>query len=401
MKTAQSTKTQIVERARQNEDALRESEKSLVDMQAHFQEVSRALDSEKRACALLQSKMAHTQELLTIEKKRREESETKAIQVQTLEEELAVLKQNLRQKELEGLEQSQRTDRSSAQLVEMQSTIGQLQHDLDAIRQEKTTWLDERLELRRAVSELENIIHASRDLREPVPKASRNSWTGVIPHDNAGAPTSVTLGQRVYELTLQIKNLRLEHAEAISTSQDLDSKYVGLVQTNNFFRHRIEDVHGLVASLVSDLHESRREAENILQEASRMQSALSRERNEAHTSLERCEQLRASAEDRASGIELKFHTLETHLEKSEEANRRAAAELDLLRRTIPELEGQYRELQAQTQKTADNLADELRSAKKEVLRLQAELSQEKTLHTTSLSNVENKDRTPYGCQGTR
>ena len=437
LKTTQGTKTQIVERARRDEGSLREAEQSLVDAQSLAQEARRALENEKRASALLQTEMVHLKELLGIEKKRRAESDQRqqrsddqaaacSIQAHKLEEEIAVLTQSLRQRDAEGLMQSERVEHSNAQVEEIKGVVGQLQYDLDAIRQEKTKWLDERLELRRAVTELEYSTQVGVDSRELKYRTARNPWVdGRNPQDKAGA-NAATLAQRIFETATQIKNMRQEYAEAVSTNQELDNKYVGLVKTNDFFRHRIEDVESLVSCLVSELCELSGEMEDTLQDTDRIQSLQhsqsvrdsvkianmehrsaqqetklkenaevikisTRARDEAHASLERCDQLRASAEEIVRGTDGKSKKLENSLEKAEDANRRATTESDLLRRTINELEGQYKGLQTQAKHSTDQIADELRSNKKEVLRLQAELSQAKTLQMASFSDAESKE----------
>ena len=437
LKTTQGTKTQIVERARRDEGSLREAEQSLVDAQSLAQEVRRALENEKRASALLETEMVHLKELLGIEKKRRAESDQRqqrsddqaaacSIQAHKLEEEIAVLTQSLRQRDAEGLMQSERVEHSNAQVEEIKGVVGQLQYDLDAIRQEKTKWLDERLELRRAVTELEYSTQVGVDSRELKYRTARNPWVdGRNPQDKAGA-NAATLAQRIFETATQIKNMRQEYAEAVSTNQELDNKYVGLVKTNDFFRHRIEDVESLVSCLVSELCELSGEMEDTLQDTDRIQSLQhsqsvrdsvkianmehrsahqetklkenaevikisTRARDEALASLERCDQLRAAAEEIVRGTDGKSKKLENSLEKAEDANRRATTESDLLRRTINELEGQYKGLQTQAKHSTDQIADQLRSNKKEVLRLQAELSQAKTLQMASFSDAESKE----------
>jgi chromosome segregation ATPase len=435
MKFMQSTKTQMTERLRRNEDALRESEQNLVDVQALAQEYNRALEDEKRAHALLQTEIAHVKERLNIEKKRREECELKqqrfedqaadqSAHVTKLEEEIIVMKQNLRRREVEGLDQSQRADRSEAQTAELQIAIGQVHHDLDALKDEKTKWLDERLELRRAVTELEYVMQPGGDSREFKDKATRNPLTdGSNPQDKW---RTATLSQRISEAAAQMRNMRQEHLDALSTNRLLGDKYTGLVKTNDFFRHRIDNVEGLVSFLVSDLRELSQETEGILQETDRVHGlnysdcsrqakkvttleqrlaqqeaqmkentealrSMTRARDDAQASLKRCEQLRASAEDIVRGTGDRSRVLQNNLERAEESNRRAATEIDLLRRTISELESQYKGLQAQSKQSTDSMADELRNTKKEVLRLQAEISQIKTVNVASLANAENKE----------
>ena len=438
IKSMQGTKTQMSERLRRNEDALRESEQSLIDVQAAAQESKRALEDERRAHALLQTETAHVNELLNMEKKRREESEMRqqrienqaadhASHVTKLEEEVVMLKQNLRRREVEGLDQSQRADRSDAQTADLQIAVGQLQHDLDAVKDEKTKWLDERLELRRAVTELEYSMHPSGESREIKNKATRNPLTdGSNPQDKSPWARTATLSQRIFEAAAQMRNMRQEYSDALSTNRQLGDKYTGLVKTNDFFRHRIGNVEGLVSFLVSDLRELSEETEDILQETDRVHGLnhsecsrnaikitnleqrlaqqetqmrenaealriMTRARDDAQASLERCEQMRASAEDIVRGTGDRSKLLQTSLERAEEANRRAATESDLLRRTIGELEAQYKELQTQSRQSTDSIADELRSAKKEILRLQAEISQIKTLHVASLADAEKKE----------
>jgi len=438
LKAAQGAKAQILERAQQDEKALRESEQSLVDLQALAQESTRALENEKRAHSLLRTEMAHAQDLLNLEKKRREESETRqklaedqletqAVQAQKMGEEIDRLTQQLRHRNIESLDQSQRAERSSAQAQEFQGAALQLQQELDSAREEKAKMLDERLELRRAVTELEHAIQSSSDSRDARYKASRNPWMDERnPYDKSGSAATLTLAQRIFETTSQIKNIRHDYAEVVSTNQELDSKFVGLVKTTDVFRHRIQDVESLISSFVSELRDLNSETESMLQETNRLHSSslsessrnllkistfeqrlmqqdaqlkeatetikiLTRARDEAHASLERCERLRLSAEDTARTFEGKSRTLQSNLEKAEEGNRRAAAETDLLRRTIHELESQYKELQTQANLSAEKSADELRSAKKENLRLQADFSQIKNLHMASMSDAESKE----------
>ena len=135
LKTTQGTKVQISERLRRNEDALREAEQSLLDVQSREQDSSRALENEKRAHALLQTELSHLKEFLNIEKKRREEAEMRQQhcddQASELiagkkkhEEEIALLRQNLRHRKVEGQDFSQHADRSDAQVEELQIATG-------------------------------------------------------------------------------------------------------------------------------------------------------------------------------------------------------------------------------------------------------------------------------------
>ena len=435
LKTTQGAKAQILERAQRDDNALRETEQNLVDLQRQAQESTTALENEKRAHLLLRTEMTHAQDMLNLERKRREECEMNqqrsddqlqahALQAQKLGEEIDNLKQQLRRRDLESLDHSQRAERSNAHAYELEDTAKQLQRDLDASREEKAKLLDERLELRRAVNDLEHAMQMSADSRDARHRASRNPWTDERnPQDRA---STLTLAQRVLETTAQIKNIRHDYAEVVSTNQKLDSKFVGLVKTNDVFRQSIQDVESLISSLVSELRDVNSEAETILQETDRLQASnfshssrisakiltleersmqreaqlreatekiniLTRARDEAQASLERCERLRSSAEDIARNLEGRSKTLQSNLESAENGNRRGAAEADFLRRTIQELEGRYKELQALTNLSAEKSAEELRSARNDCVRLQADLSQVKTLHMASVSDAKDKE----------
>jgi chromosome segregation ATPase len=433
-KTMQTTSTQISERSRRNEDALIKSQQGLIDAQSLVQDTERALEDEKRAKSLLQTELTRVKELWNLEKNRRNESDLRlktaedqnavnAASARKMDEAIKVLEENLRQRDIEILDTGQRADRSNAQSLEFQVIIEHLQHDVEILRQEKAKWLDERHALRRAVTELEYTVRAESDSRV---RTGHSLTENHNPQDKTSLANYVSFAQRIHTVVSQIKEMKLEYADAVSINQELDNKYLGLMNSNHFFRHRIEDTQDLMASLVSELRQLSGETEDILQESDRIQSSaflqtsrnlisidtlekrlveyeaqlkanaetikdLTRARDEYRASVEHCERSRQLAEEDAAATMVKSTILQSSLEKAEASSVRAATESDLLRGTINELERQYKELQAHAKRCTDDLAEELRDAKKDGLRLNSELSEVRMLHMASITDAESKE----------
>ena len=429
LEATKRSKDDIVERARRDADTLLHSERSLRDARELAQQTVKALEDEKRAHLRKVQEAEHTMELLTFEKERREEFEIRlqraedqatasAAHARTSEDLVKVLEDNLRLRDLEGVDLSQREEKSRLQAFELHETVGRLRNDLSLLTQEKSNWLQERQELRRAVLDLEYAVKAGTEsLQSTCESIGKDGTAGHNP-DKTASPTSfqdVNLLQRILGVTDFMKKVNPMHG--------LKGRHT---LSNEGFQHQTQHFGSLVASLASDLSTFSGEIQDILRDSDRIQSSyyaqtchdsmriasleqrcseqetmmieshktvtmLTMARDEALVSVERHKQSQSWIEESSRVAQKRSVELQASLEKEQERIRSVESDSDSLRCTIRDLESQYKELQARSKHFADTSAVELRNALEKNVQLESEISDVRAVHVAAISDAKNKE----------